>query len=100
MQNNGTRQHGGGSFSSGLMLGFILGAAFVFFIGTKKGRKLFKLLMEEGSEGVSEVRTLIDEMSEEELAPESAEEKVVQPVRTIATAKRFFKGIRRKQSVN
>lgn len=40
----------GGSFFAGFLWGIIIGAALVFFIGTKKGKRLLKVISEEGLE--------------------------------------------------
>lgn len=61
-------------FVSGFIVGVVVGAAVVFLFFTKKGKKLLKLLSEEGLEGVSELEELIaEELIEEK--PKSVKQK-------------------------
>lgn len=105
-----------GNFFNGFLVGLILGGLIVFFLGTKKGKKILKAISEEGTR-VSEL--LEDESEDEEieegientykedvLGKEVRKEKNNQenatnninplPVKIIRTGKRFFKGIRKK----
>lgn len=66
--NNSDRSSNG--FSNGLLVGAILGAAAVFFFGTKKGQKFFKTIREEGLEGFSELEALFNDEDEEEFVEE------------------------------
>lgn len=75
-------EHSGNSFFNGFLLGAIIGAAVVFFLFTNKGKKLLKTIMEEGSEGFSELKDLIQEEMEEEAYDE---EEGLQPVRSLST---------------
>lgn len=50
-----------GRFSDGLIFGAILGGAAVFLLGTEKGNKVLKLMIEEGRVGFSE---LMDEIED------------------------------------
>lgn len=45
--------HNSNGFGNGFLLGCIVGAAVVFVLFTKKGKKLLKALTEEGIEGIS-----------------------------------------------
>lgn len=60
MNNNGSR----GGFFNGFVLGFILGAAVVFLLATKKGKKLLKIITEEGLDKVSDLEELLEEKDE------------------------------------
>lgn len=57
--NNNTSQDNG--FMSGFILGVIVGAVGIFLLGTKRGKKLLKILSEEGIEGMSELEELLTE---------------------------------------
>ncbi|MDO8461199.1 MAG: hypothetical protein Q7S38_02015 [bacterium] len=96
MNNNGSR----GGFFNGFLVGFILGAAVIFCLFTKKGKKLLKTLTEEGLDKVSDIEELLEEKFEEP-AKESpkthtnGEAKMSSSTfNTVASApRRFFKGI-------
>ncbi len=45
----------GSKFFDGLLWGAILGGGLVFLLGTKKGKKILKMITEEGVEGLSEI---------------------------------------------
>src|SRR5258708_1533162 len=67
--NHGQSNNG---FISGFVLGIVVGAALVFLFATKKGKRLLKLLSEEGLEGVSGIEELItEELVEEKPQPVS-----------------------------
>ncbi len=95
--------HGG--FFNGFVLGFILGAAVIFCLFTKKGKKLLKTLTEEGLDKVSDIEELLEEKFEEPATPKvhtnghskmpvSSFNTVVKTASNAATAgRRFFKGI-------
>ncbi len=51
----------GQGFSSGLMWGIMLGAAGMFLFGTKKGRKIKKVLTEEGGKLLDELEEAYEE---------------------------------------
>lgn len=61
MNNNGSR----GGFFNGFLVGFILGAAVVFLLVTKKGKKLLKIITEEGLDKVSDIEEFLEEKLEE-----------------------------------
>ena len=50
-----------GRFSDGFLMGAIIGGAAVFLLGTEKGNKVLKLMLEEGRAGFSELMDEIDE---------------------------------------
>lgn len=94
--------HHGGSFGNGFLLGLVVGAALVFFLFTKRGKQLLKVISEEGLAGVEEFKELLDLEDEEEdyedvpsVKPMKmvvrAEEAVVEKVGK--GAKRFFRGV-------
>ncbi len=74
MNNNSS----GNRFFDGFLWGAIIGGGLVFFLGTKKGKKLIKTLTEEGIDNLSE---LLEEYGggEEE---EDFEEKVTESSKT------------------
>jgi len=94
--------HHGGGFGNGFLLGLIVGAALVFFLFTEKGKKLLKIISEEGLAGVEEFKELLDIEDEEEIYEDiphvkptkilvRTEEAVVEKVSK--GAKRFFRGV-------
>lgn len=107
MNNNNSN----GSFVNGFLWGAIIGAGVVFLLGTKKGKKLLKTIKEEGLEGASGLRDLVEEYGTEEeyeekdVAKKQKTDKLngerkqeESPMSKIAQnlggqAKRFFKGI-------
>jgi len=95
-------EHHGGGFGNGFILGLIVGAALVFFLFTEKGKKLLKMISEEGIAGVEEFKELLDMEDEEEYYEDISsneptkmfvrgEKEVVAKVRK--GAKRFFRGV-------
>jgi gas vesicle protein len=68
-EGNHHSSHNGGSF----LLGVIVGAVIVFLFATKKGKKILKLLSEEGLENISKYVDFDEddqEESEDDLVPE------------------------------
>ncbi|OGH42599.1 MAG: hypothetical protein A3B53_01740 [Candidatus Levybacteria bacterium RIFCSPLOWO2_01_FULL_42_15] len=49
------------NFWSGFLMGAIVGALVVFFLATKKGKRLLRIITEEGSEGISELEELFSQ---------------------------------------
>lgn len=87
-------------FGNGFVLGLIVGAGLVFFLFTKRGRQLLKVISEEGIEGVEELKGLLDFDAEEEDYEDMAEPKRMMATRTeeavqrvSKSAKRFFRGV-------
>lgn len=101
-----------GRFSDGFLMGALAGGALVFLLGTKRGNKVLKLLMEEGKVGFNELMEEIDELKSEaremqeevegdeaEVAAEKADEPKSNGTSSSATSatkpgsssKRFFK---------
>ena len=96
---NNNNQHHSNSFANGFLFGLIIGAAAVFLLATKKGRKILKLISEEGLDSLTniveeytsetekeEAEDIQDEESEE-VSPSVVEEAV--PVKK--PKKRFFR---------
>lgn len=95
---NQHKEHHGGGFANGFLLGVIVGAAVVFLLATKKGKRILKMLTENGFEGVAELTDMFaddeEEMEEEEYTAEGADEKLV-PKTALKPIKRFFRGVKR-----
>ncbi len=86
-------RHSGSGFMNGLLLGIIIGAALVFFLGTKKGKEMLRTITEEGLEDFSELGEYFSEdMDDEEMESSSdapQESRVVE--HAPRPIKRFFK---------
>jgi len=104
MDNNGNRS--GNNFFSGFLLGALIGAAVVFLLGTKKGKKILKAISEEGegkilnilnklgkSVDIEDVVAEDDEIEKNVQKKEIAKKIIVED--RPKTARRFFKGISR-----
>ena len=98
-------QHGSG-FGNGFLLGIIVGAALVFFLFTKRGKQLLKVISEEGLAEVEEFKELLDLDDEEEyyedMPSESPTKMFIRGEKEVAEkvskgAKRFFRGVPRKK---
>lgn len=105
MDNNPTDGSGHGSnFFSGFLLGALVGAGIVFLFGTKKGKKLLKIISEKGADNISNILEKAEKTADlAEIHEEDGDEDVV-PKRELAVketveekpkARRFFKGISR-----
>lgn len=98
MENN---NKSGNNFFSGFLLGVLVGAGLVFLLGTKRGKKLLKMLSEKGLDNVSNI--LKDEdvtMDPDESYGDSEEntpkkEATAKDVERKPKVKRFFRGISR-----
>lgn len=79
MSNTNEHQSSSGGFLNGLLLGFLIGGGAVFLFGTKKGKRLLKLITEEGLEGISELENFIeDEVAyDEPIVPQKVRTPVV-----------------------
>lgn len=60
----------------GFIFGALVGGILVFLLATKKGKKLLKMLIEEGGEGISEIEEFLTEDFFEGKAPALRQEKV------------------------
>lgn len=106
--------HHSSGFMNGLVMGLLLGGGAVFLLGTKRGKKLLKVISEEGLEGMSGLGELLEnkfdyikDMDEEDLEEEMLEAKENNkneksseeaPKSLHSKAKRFFKGVHKKKS--
>lgn len=64
-------------FFDGFLWGAIIGGGLVFILGTKKGKKILKMITEEGVEGLSEIlEAQMDEGDSEEDGEEIENEEV------------------------
>lgn len=104
----------GGRFMDGLLVGLILGFGLALLITTKKGRRMLKMLTEEGLDSVSELKKRLDNIEvvldenddeEEEYIVEEMAEDPDEELRNTkreeegikkSPRKRLFKGISRK----
>ncbi|MDO8659595.1 MAG: hypothetical protein Q7K54_03250 [Candidatus Parcubacteria bacterium] len=102
MENN---NHSGNNFLNGFLLGALFGAAVVFFLGTKKGKKLLKAISEEGAENISNVLKKVDESvnldgimedEDDDMPGEKLSIKENQVEKVKPKVKRFFRGISRR----
>ena len=112
--NNPTDASGqGNNFLSGFLIGVLVGAAVVFLLATKKGRKLLKAISEEGIDNISNLldeanksgtsEKMLDKTEDSNGSYEETED--VAPKREFAVkekaieekpkARRFFRGISR-----
>ena len=57
-------------FFDGFLWGAIIGGGLVFILGTKKGKKILKMITEEGVEGLSEI---LEAQMDEDLAGEAGD---------------------------
>lgn len=72
MNNNNNR------FFDGFLWGAVIGGGLVFLLGTKKGKKILKMITEEGVEGLSEIlEAQMDAGDLEEDGEETPEEPVL-----------------------
>lgn len=110
MDNNPSAGSGHGSnFFSGFLLGALVGAGLVFLFGTKKGKKLLRIISEKGADNISSIlekaektADLAEIQEEDELSFAKASEdqggKFTVKEKTVEEkpkVKRFFKGISR-----
>jgi hypothetical protein len=99
-------------FSSGFLLGLLIGGGAVFLLGTKTGRNLVKIVSERGMDGIVELleeynlenlgelddegEIPAEEVQEEKVdRPSSAEASEGQGKKEAAPKKHFFKRIRK-----
>lgn len=88
MNNTNSRQHGGG-FANGFLLGLIVGAAVVFLLATKKGKKILKLISEEGFDNLANI---VEEYVNEDGEPvETVDGELKQEADVVKPKKRFFR---------
>lgn len=68
----------GNGFSTGFLLGAIIGGAVVFFLGTEKGKKLLKTITDEGLENISDLKDFVEDGLEEKVNETRPETSAVQ----------------------
>ena len=61
---NNDTQRSGGNFSSGFLIGALVGAAVVFFLGTKKGKRILKVISEKGLDNVTNILEKVDKSTD------------------------------------
>ena len=99
--NNDTNKSSG-NFFSGFLLGALIGAAVVFFLGTKKGKRILKTISEEGLDNISNIlekaekEVNLDEVYEKEENVVPKKQAVIEEtIEQKPKARRFFRGISR-----
>ncbi len=89
----------GNNFFSVFLLGVLVGAAVVFLLGTKKGKRLLKAISEEGAENISNILEKVDKSVNLDEVSETSEElnsqEEISIEKTKPKARRFFRGISR-----
>lgn len=68
--------HHNNHFSSGFVLGLVIGAAAVFLLGTKTGKNLLKIVSEQGLDGIA---NLLEEYDLSDLEEEDDEYQTEEP---------------------
>lgn len=100
--NNPTATSGqGNNFFNGFLLGVLVGAAVVFLLGTKKGKKLLKAISGEGIENISNILEKaektedLNEVSQEQRKIFTPKKEFIFKEKSIEKPKvrRFFRGI-------
>lgn len=106
MENNNNSAGSGsqGNFLSGFLIGALLGAAVVFLLGTKKGKRLLKVISDEGIDNISNILEQANKAADLDEVYEKEEE--ILPKREIVVkekfiedrpkVRRFFRGISRR----
>ena len=99
MDNNSQNE---GKFFNGFLLGLLVGAAVVFLLGTKKGKRIWKAISEDGIDNISNLldeadkTTGLDEVYEKEQKAASKRKVIVkETVEEKPKVRRFFRGISR-----
>ena len=90
-------------FSSGFLLGLIIGGGAVFLLGTKTGKNLLKIVSEQGLDGIAnlleeyELSDLDEEEDEEEYQPEEPKPELSSDSNGHKTQlkKRFFRRVKK-----
>lgn len=73
--NNNTK---GSGFLNGILIGILIGGGAALLFSTKRGRKLLKVITEEGWEGISGLEEIFEEV-EDEYESNQPEQKVSHP---------------------
>jgi len=78
----------GNGFASGFVTGAAIGAGAVFFLGTKTGKRLLKIITEEGFNAA----TLVGEVVKTYKESDEHDEKQIKKTSPSSTSKKIFKG--------
>ena len=83
-------------FSSGFLMGLIVGGGAVFLLGTRTGKNLLKILSEQGLDGLLNLLEEygLDAVEEEESPFEKAPEETASNEKTAPPKRRFFKRVK------
>ena len=100
---NSNNNKSGNNFFGGFLFGVLVGAAIVFLLATKKGKKILKAISDDGLDNISNIlekankATGLDEMydEEEEPVPQRQIIAVKKTAEEQPKTRRFFKGISR-----
>jgi gas vesicle protein len=92
-----------GHFSSGFLLGAIIGAALVFLLATERGKKILKLITDEGLKNISDLieeneldgDEILEEVEPVEEAPEEPKDLESEEPAKKSTKKRFFRRVKK-----
>lgn len=93
--------NGGNRFFDGFLLGVLVGALAFYLFGTKSGKRIVKILSEEGMEGLQKVVADFQEAQEEDKAGVKVEgsgiavDELVETKTTEKPKKRFFRRFKR-----
>lgn len=99
---NKTIDSGQGKFFNGFLLGLLVGGFLVFVLGTKKGKRLLKVISEEGLDNISNILEEadktedLDDVNEEK--KDALKRKVIIKKKSVeekTKPRRFFRGISR-----
>ena len=103
MDNNSNSNN---NFFSGFLLGLLVGAAVVFLLGTKKGKKLLKAISEDGVDNISNFLKEANKTEDSDEVLEDKPKKHFTPKREFSMretsieekpkVRRFFRGISRR----
>src|SRR5579859_1325299 len=99
-------QHSSSNFMNGFVTGALLGGGLVFLFGTKTGKKLLKIISEEGLENMSSLSELLEDKFADGMTVEeegevigTTDEKDDEPSsvgKIQSSAKHFFRGVKKK----
>ena len=92
MSNNNNSQHHNGGFANGFLFGLVVGAALVFLLATKKGRRILKLISEEGFDNLADIVDEYTREDEEEIEIDQTKNGELKQEAAVKKAKkRFFR---------
>jgi len=84
-------------FSSGFLMGLIVGGGAVFLLGTRTGRNLVKIVSEQGLDGLLNLLEEygLEDIEEEESSLSETPKEDISNEKTAPPKRRFFKRVRR-----